>query len=125
MGYNETSMQLLPYDLREECPVIFSHKAALHDDVAGFLRPLMVAGVRSDRLAQIILERHSVEYFKAYNKRENQLAFEIDRARHSIQPTAADSMAEEWGMFSEFADKTKYDGSVPTGQWFADMYVSE
>jgi hypothetical protein len=59
-------------------------------------------------MADTLLELHSKKYHSQYLKRERTLLATGDLC--------------ESGMFSEFSDRTKYDGLVPTGIYLSHCY---
>jgi hypothetical protein len=76
------------------------------------LRPLSEAGVRPDRFSKIVLELQTKRHHKRAINREQQL-----RIRRQLDRGA------EGELLSEFGDKLRYGGCVPTGQYFHTVLV--
>ena len=56
MGYNPTSVALLPRGYGDEFPAILSHKAALDKKVIDLMRAVQDKGVRSESFSKMLLE---------------------------------------------------------------------
>jgi hypothetical protein len=66
-------------------------------------------------MSALLLELHSKKYHRDYLRRERLLAV-------NVAPGSIDSylgVRLDTGMYSDWADKTKYAGLVPTGEYLA------
>jgi hypothetical protein len=113
MGYNPISVSLLPFGRGDSFPAFFTHRAGVDKKVVDLMRPLCNAGVRPEQLSNVLLELHSKEYTRQWKHREHQI--EKDLLLNNSSPLKGI-------MFSAFADKSKYDGAVPTGKYLANAY---
>ena len=76
------------------------------------MRPMFVKGVRPEAFSDAILELHTKRYTNEHIQRENDIA----------APATLNSKPKPKGEFSTFGDKTGYNGSVPSGRYFADVF---
>jgi hypothetical protein len=113
MGWNMTSLAHMPHGFGTKFPAFLSWRSGLDKTVLDLMRPLVDAGVRPETYSNILLELHSKEYTRIYIHREQ----EITRMKR-VDCT----VAQKRGLFSSFADKSKYNGFVPTGNYLATVY---
>ena len=109
MGWNAASNNLLPYGKGEEFPAFLTWRAAVDKGLIDLMRPLFDFGVRPEQFSNLILEQHAKEYSRQYLKYERKLE---EMKFQGKKPQ----------MYSDFADKEKYAGIVPTGNYFALVY---
>jgi hypothetical protein len=83
--------------------------------VIGMMRPLYDKGIRPHNMSDLLLELHSKKYHHRYIRRERLLAKGV--APGSLDTFLGPSLGARTSMYSTFADKTKYAGLVPTGEW--------
>jgi hypothetical protein len=67
-------------------------------------------------MALVLFELHAKEYYCQYKKREHQLSPDCPMDKFALRRPHIQ-------MFSDFADKEKYDGRVPDGQYLINVYV--
>ena len=113
MGYNPKSVSLLPFGHGDSFPAFFTHRSGVDKKIIDLMRPLFNAGVRPEQLSNILLELHSKEYTRQWKHREHQI--EKDLLLNNSSPLKGT-------MFSAFADKSKYNGAVPTGKYLGNTY---
>ena len=113
MGYNPKSVSLLPFGHGDSFPAFFTHRSGVDKKVIDLMRPLCNAGVRPEQLSNILLELHSKEYTRQWKHREHQI--EKNLMLYKSSPLKGT-------MFSTFADKSKYNGAVPTGKYLGNTY---
>jgi hypothetical protein len=111
MGYNSKVLENLPDGKGDDFPAFLTHQSAVDKLIVNLQRPLHDKGVRPHALSEMLLELHSKRYYDDYIKRERLLA----KKKLLNVTTPAD-------MFSTFADKSKYNGAVPTGKYLASVY---
>ena len=109
MGWNAASNNLLPYSKGDEFPAFLTWRAAVDKGLIDLMRPLFDFGVRPEQFSNLILEQHAKEHSRQYLKYERKLE-EVNFQGKKPQ------------MYSDFADKEKYAGVVPTGNYFALVY---
>ena len=109
MGWNAASNNLLPYGKGDEFPAFLTWRAAVDKGLIDLMRPLFDFGVRPEQFSNLVLEQHAKEYSRQYLKYERKLE------EGSFQ-------GKKPQMYSDFADKEKYAGIVPTGNYFALVY---
>eukprot|EP00978_Attheya_sp_CCMP212_P037953 scaffold183316_cov56-Attheya_sp.AAC.3 len=108
------SLEQLPFGYGNEFPAFLTWRGGIDLGIIDLMRPLHDKGVRSEALSDILLELHSKAYTKSYFRREKLI--ERDTA---LDPG---SLSPQKGLFSEFSDKEKYDGVVPTGKYLRHVY---
>ena len=117
MAWNSRSLQMMPYAYGEKFPAVLSHRSGLDKLVVDLMRPLFDKGVRPEALSNILLELHSKQYTTYFIEREQAL----QKSRTGMGAGGNAAINNE--MFSEFSDKAKYDGTVPTaGRYLTQMY---
>ena len=116
MAWNSRSLQMMPYSYGEKFPAVLSHRSGLDKLVVDLMRPLFDKGVRPEALSNVLLELHSKQYTTYFIEREQAL----QKSRTGMGAGGNAAINNE--MFSEFSDKAKYDGTVPTGRYLTQMY---
>ena len=91
------------------------YRSAVDKIVIGMMRPLYDKGIRPHNMSDLLLELHSKKYHHRYIRRERLLAKGV--APGSLDTFLGPSLGARTSMYSTFADKTKYAGLVPTGEW--------
>jgi hypothetical protein len=114
MGYNSEVLRSFPFGFEQEFPAFLTRRAGVDLSIIDLMRPLFDKGVRPTALSDLLLELHAKKYTNDYIKRERLLERDIlFAAREADCPQ----------MFSGFADKSKYDGRVPTGRYLQMVYT--
>ena len=114
MGYNSKVLRSFPFGFEQEFPAFLTHRAGVDLSIIDLMRPLFDKGVRPTALSDLLLELHAKKYTKDYIKRERLLERDMLFA-------GSDAYCPQ--MFSGFADKSKYDGRVPTGRFLQMVYM--
>ena len=112
MGYDARSRLHMPFGHGSEYPAFHTYKGAVDSAIIDLMRPLSSKGLRPTALSATLLELHAKQYTRDYLKREHMI--ERDQKLGTVG-------ASEPAMFSEFGDKTKYAGLVPTGSYLAHV----
>ena len=115
MGWDQTSMSLLPNGYGDLFPAMLTHKGGVDNLVIDFMRASFDKGLRPETLSDMMLELHSKKYTKDYIRRELDLS--AQRACGLLENSNHDPE-----MFSHFGDKKLYNGIVPTGRYLAFIY---
>lgn len=110
MAWNTTTLALYPHGYGSEFPAFLTYKAGVDRLIIDLMRPLFDKGLRPHSLADTILELHAKTYHRECLKHE----MEIAKKRHLLQQNKP--------MLSEFADKSKYNGLVPTSRYLTHVY---
>ena len=116
MGYDRAVLTQLPHGRGDEFPAFFMHRSGVDKRIISLMRPLFNYGVRPDSFAKMLLELHTLEHATWHLFREHLLAFQrksVARTAHSIPDD----------LFSDFGDRTRYDGASPTGRYLARVYL--
>ena len=117
MGWDADSLPLTANGRGDEFPALLSWRAGLDKKLIDMMRSFYNIGTRPETFATTVLEWHSQEYFKSWLRyeRDHKFYLDIERRKGATNP-------ERWPMFSEFDDKSNWNGKVPTGSYFAFMY---
>ena len=110
-GYDARSRAQLPHGYNDDFPAFLTHRAGVDMEIVDLMRPLYDKGLRPEALSATLLELQTKAYTKAYERREHRLK----RDRRAQPGLAAE-------MFSEFGDKSKYAGLVPSGRYLSTVY---
>ena len=114
MGWDNRILPFFPSRRGElHFPAVLTWKAGLDKLLVDMMRPLLDGGVRPDRLSRIILELHSKKYSNHCIEHETGNA--AKRQRINFDPSSI-------SMLSDFGDKLRYRGLVPTGKFLAHVY---
>jgi hypothetical protein len=108
MAWNTDVLPIYPDGKGDEFPAFLTWRSGVDMVLIDLMRPLSDKGLRPEVMADTLLELHSKKYHSQYLKQERTLLATGDLC--------------ESGMFSEFSDRTKYDGLVPTGIYLSHCY---
>jgi hypothetical protein len=117
MGWDSDSLAHMAYGRGERFPAILSRKSAVDKDVLNLLRAVMNRGVRPETFSDILKELHSIKYFGEMIDREYRLA--SGEAKNNGETSAC-----RGSLFSHFSDRKKYNGAIPTGRYFQQVFVN-
>ena len=109
-AWDSRSLPYLPFDYGAEFPAFLTRRGGVDMLLIDLMRPLFDKGVRPEALSKTMLELHAKAYTRAYLRREHDLA--RDRRLRPNLPKET---------FSDFADKSKYAGRVPTGNYLSTV----
>lgn len=115
MAWNQESLARMPYGYGEEFPAFFTWRGGVDCKVIDIMRPLFNKGVRPETLAMTMQELHMKTWTDKYIRRENDLMRDV-----RLDP----DKPRQVGMFSGFADKSKYAGMVPSGRYLQSVFVA-
>ena len=110
MAWNRTTLELYPYGYGSEFPAFLTHRAGVDRIIVDLMRPLFDKGLRPHALADTILELHAKQYHRECVKHE----LEVSKM--------ANLGLDKKPMLSDFADKSKYNGQVPTCRYLLHVY---
>ena len=113
--YDKQCLPLYPHGHGEQFPAFLTHRSGVDKLLIDMMRPLYDKGIRPHNMSALLLELHSKKYHRDYLRRERLLAV-------NVAPGSIDSylgVRLDTGMYSDWADKTKYAGLVPTGEYLA------
>ena len=116
MAWNSRSLQMMSHGRGNKFPAELSYRSGVDKVVVDMMRPLFDKGVRPEALSNILLELHSKKYADDYIAREQRL--QQSRLNGNV-------ISAEVGLYSDFSDKKKYDGSVPTGRYLAQVHLKQ
>ena len=117
MGWDSRSLPHMAYGRGERFPAHLSHRSGIDKKMMHLLRALLNRGIRPGTFADIITELHSIEYFEQMIDREYRLA-------SGEAEKAAEASVEKGVLFSDFGDRRRYNGAIPTGRYFQDLFVN-
>ena len=115
MGYDLRSRAYLPHGYGDDYPAFHTHRGGVDLEVIDEMRSLFNKGLRPDSLSSHMLELKSKRYYKSYIKREHLL-------KRDRQCNIFSNVIVPVELYLEFADKTKFNGRVPSGLYLATCY---
>lgn len=112
MGWDKRILPLFQKNRGEEFPAFLTWKAGVDKGLIDMMRPLFDGGFRPERFSDMLLELHSKEYTRQCIKHENRILAHRESVERSV----------EYSPLSNFSDKKKYHGIVPSGKYIAEVY---
>jgi hypothetical protein len=119
-AYDPECLPLYPHGHGDEFPAFLTHRSGVDNLIIDMMRPLYDKGIRPHNMSDLLLEMHSKKYHQRYIRRERLLA-------KGVAPGSLDTflgLGADTSMYSTFADKTKYAGLVPTGEYLSRCHLS-
>lgn len=113
MGWDQRTLGLLPYNKGSKFPAFLTHRAGVDKrEVLTKLVQDVVSGKGYDRISKDILEYHTEHYTDWHLEYEYGIK---ERNDNSVNK-------KEYATFSEFKERDKYCGIVPTGQYLQHVH---
>ena len=109
-GWHPVSRALLAHGHGNLFPAFLTYRRAVDTLLIDMLRPLAEAGVRPERFSSMLLEIASKHHTRLAIRRE-----------HELRRLRLLDVGAEGEILSDFGDKRRYAGCVPTGRYFADV----
>jgi len=102
-------------------PAILTHKSGISKNLFDMMRPLFQHGVGPHRLSKVIRIVHA--------QRFDELQFVYYSSLCDYKPSVADQLLRRdipiiFEQFSDFSDKSKYNGYVPSSNYLSHVYSS-
>ena len=116
MGWDSKSLPHMAYGRGERFPAFVSHRSGVDKGLLNLLRAVMNRGVRPETFSDIIRELHAINYFGHMIDREYRLASGEAKKQD-------ESSVRKGSLFSNFSDRQKYNGAIPTGRYFQRVFV--
>ena len=108
MGWNAGTLPFIHRGLGDEFPAVLTHKSGLAKEWVSMLRPLFDGGMRSEAIANLILEQHSLEHARLWTLHERDIEAKLaDIEAKLAEPNsdAVNSNSDPPEMFSTFDDR--------------------
>jgi hypothetical protein len=117
MGYHDETLRNLSEDMLYKFPAVLSHQAGLGHPLMQSMHPLLDKGIRSEAIADWILELHSLQYTSGY------ISYKLRLEKQLAMPFSNNTEAPT--LFSKFDDRKQYNGAIPSSSYLTQMYKSE
>lgn len=117
-GHDTKLLSKLPLYLQAGFPAYITHKSAVSKMLMDLMRPLKQNSVSSKRLAKILRELHTLRHHRL----ELQYLNAINSRKHDSSVQRFFNSSPE--PFSEFGDKTRYAGFVPSATYLRTVYTA-
>ena len=114
MLWEDPCLKELHHGRSADFPFVLTRKAGLTKTLVSLMRPLYNFGIKPAQLASVVLELHTMRHCQANLDYEHELT--LKRGKIDFPLNAA------LEMFSSFADSSKYNGCVPSGNYFGKVY---
>jgi hypothetical protein len=118
MGSDPVVVSLLPLSLRVKFPCVLSHLSGLDLQLSRAMRPLIDKGASFDGISAMLRELHSLTYFDELLHQQSDKLETRGKIREEVVPYILDTSP----ILSDFWDKAKYNGSIPTAWYLSDCY---
>jgi hypothetical protein len=121
MGWDLDSLPLINFGRGRQFPAYLTHKSGIDKTLLDLLRALIPRGIRPETFSDIVTEMNAKQYSNEMIDREYLLASLL-----SSSDSSADSAGtiEKGTLFSNFDDKQKYNGNIPTGKYFKNLFIT-
>ena len=113
MGWNQSSLALLPYNKGSKFPAFLTWRAGVDKKIVTKLRQDVDSGKGFDRVSKDLLEFHTEKYTDMHLEYE----YEIKEMLNG------QLIKKDFVTFSSFKDKNYYRGLVPTGAYLQHVYA--
>ena len=97
-GADRACVERLPYNRGLGFPAFLTHRSGLDRDLVDLMRPLVVAGVRFERISRTVLEMQTKAHIRALVRREEEVKFR--REQGSTSTFAGDESDKK--LFSQY-----------------------
>ena len=114
MGWNEKSLQNTNYGYGLRFPARLTKKAGVDKKLFRLLRATANSGLRPETLSSVLKEMYSLRYHEDYINREFVIASLTDRERQDCRGE----------LYSQFSDRSKYNGAIPSGKYLQSVFLS-
>lgn len=111
MGWDRRILPLFADGRGKEFPALLTKRAGIDISLLDWMRPLYDHGICPNGLSSILLEFHTKRFTRSNIKYERYIA-----KMKRLDPSCVHP------LFGEFANKQKYNGSVPTGKYLGHIY---
>ncbi|KAG2192239.1 hypothetical protein INT47_009231, partial [Mucor saturninus] len=120
-GYNQSIIKQLNPGHQRAFPAILTHKSGISKDLSNTMRPLFQHGVGPHRLSKILRIMHT--------QRFDELQFVYYNGINDYKPNVASQLCkrnipQNFEQFSDFFDKAKYNGYIPSSNYLSYVYRS-
>ena len=113
MGWNQTSLTLLPYNRGSKFPAFLTWRAGVDKTIITTLRQDVAGGKGFDRISKDLLEHHTEKFTDVHLEYEYDIKERLDGGL----------ITEEYQAFGDFRDAKLYRGLVPTGAYLQHVYL--
>jgi len=137
IGHDKHVLRQLPAYLQTEFPAILSHASGISTRLADLMRPFVQNSVGPKRMVKILRELHLLRHDRLEMQYLSAVKDSMELESHSIatgqrsaadyfSPTPASSTRATIPVlaFSAFADKSHYNGWVPTATYLRTAYTA-
>ena len=105
MGWDRRILPLFANGVGAEFPAFLTKRAGLDLSVIDWMIPLFDKGVKGQALEEMLLEFHTKAFYKRGIRYEHDMS-----NKRKLNPS------NNYSLFGEFDDKSKYNGQVPKGK---------
>lgn len=123
-GYHPDLVRQLPLKVQAEFPAVLTHRSGISKMLAKIMRPLFQHGIGPHRLSKVLRVLHTERYD------ELQLQYYANASDEVYKPSIRTSVLglhkdpSKFEEFSNFEDKKKYNGYVPSANYISYVYSS-
>jgi hypothetical protein len=118
MSTDAEVVALLPFFMKVQFPCVLSHRSGLDLQLARIIRPLVDKGSTFEAISGMLRELHSLTYFDEMIQHQSEKLLGVDKM---IGQFGGIVLSYE-PVLSNFSDKGKYSGSIPTSGYLGDFY---
>lgn len=120
-GYDQGLIKQLNVGHQRAFPAILTHKSGISKELSNTMRPLFQHGIGPHRLSKIIRIMHT--------QRFDELQFVYYNGISNFKPNVASQLSngngpQQFEQFSDFFDKMKYNGYIPSSNYLSYVYSS-
>jgi len=118
MGWNKHSLPRNNFGRGSYFPAYLTHRSGVDKSLLSLLRALIPRGIRPETtFSDILTEMHSKRYTLDMVEREYLLA-SLSRSQEGTR-----GALRQGCLLSSFADRKRYNGAIPTGQYFQTVFL--